>query len=76
MPEVLILGESDLRQCVALDTDAVDCIEACFNTLATQAVIMPPIMRLDLHDANGEVDVKTAYLPGLILIAKLSSPGR
>ncbi len=75
MPEVNILNEADLRQCVVLDGDAVDCVEACFRSLATEAVVMPPILRLDIEAHNGEVDVKTAYLPGVDSFAIKISPG-
>ena len=36
---------------------------------------MPPILRLDIADHNGEVDVKTAYVPGLESFAIKISPG-
>jgi ornithine cyclodeaminase len=36
---------------------------------------MPPILRLDIREANGEVDVKTAYVPGLESFAIKISPG-
>ena len=36
---------------------------------------MPPILRLDVPDHNGEVDVKTAYIPGLAGFAIKISPG-
>ena len=75
MPKIRILAERELRDCVALDLDAVTCIENCFRALATEAVIMPPIMRLDIHAHNGEVDVKTAYLPGVDSFAIKISPG-
>ncbi|MEM7561423.1 MAG: cyclodeaminase [Pseudomonadota bacterium] len=75
MPTVNILNENDLRQCIALDTDAVSCMENCFRTLATEPVIMPPIMRLDIPQRNAEIDVKTAYLPGVDSFAIKISPG-
>lgn len=75
MTQTLILSESDLRSVVQLDLDAVDCIERAFVALATEAVIMPPILRLDIQASNGEVDVKTAYLPGLDSFAIKISPG-
>lgn len=75
MPKVVILSEADLRACVPLDTDAVDCVERAFHLLATAPVVMPPILRLDIAEANGEVDVKTAYLPGLDSFAIKVSPG-
>lgn len=75
MTEVNILTERELRDCIALDHDAIECIENCFRTLAGGKVIMPPIMRLDVHEYNGEVDVKTAYLPGVDSFAIKISPG-
>ena len=74
MPIIKIIGEQDLRGCVVLDAETVQCVEDCFRTLATEAVVMPPIMRIDIHEHNGEVDAKAAYLPGLDSLAvKISS---
>lgn len=75
MSEVNLLSESDLRSCIALDVASVDAIERAFRLLATAAVAMPPILRLDIPEHNGEVDVKTAYLPGLERFAIKVSPG-
>lgn len=75
MPEISILSESDLRTLVPLDAEAVDCVEEAFYRLAGTGVVMPPVMRLDIEDANGEVDVKTAYVPGLASFAIKMSPG-
>jgi ornithine cyclodeaminase len=72
---IVILNEAQLRELVPLDIAAVDCIEHAFRTLATEAVVMPPILRLDIAERNGEVDVKTAYLPGLDSFAIKVSPG-
>ncbi len=75
MPEMTILTEADLRKLVPLDLDAIAIVESAFRALATEAVVMPPILRLDVKDANGEVDVKTAYVPGLGGFAIKISPG-
>ncbi len=75
MSKVILLSESDLRACVALDAAAIDCVEHAFRLLATEKVVMPPILRLDVEEHNGEVDVKTAYLPGLDSFAIKVSPG-
>jgi ornithine cyclodeaminase len=75
MSEVTLLSESDLRSFIALDAASVDAIEHAFRLLATAAVAMPPILRLDIPEHNGEVDVKTAYLPGLERFAIKVSPG-
>ena len=36
---------------------------------------MPPILRLDIPEHRGEVDVKTAYVPGIDGFAIKISPG-
>lgn len=75
MPEITILNEGELRALVQLDIDAVACIERAFTALATQAVVLPPILRLDIEAHNGEVDVKTAYVPDIDSFAIKISPG-
>ncbi|MCE7030890.1 ectoine utilization protein EutC [Jiella avicenniae] len=75
MPQIRILTEAELRQFVTLDVETIDAMEAAFAALATKAVAMPPIMRLDIPEHRGEVDVKTAYVPGLSGFAIKVSPG-
>ena len=75
MTGMTILTEADLRRIVPLDAHAVACVEAAFHALATKAVAMPPILRLDIPDHRGEVDVKTAYVPGIDAFAVKISPG-
>ena len=62
--EIRILTETDLRKAVPLDRTCIEVVEAAFSALAGAGVVMPPIMSMDLPEAQGEVDVKTAYLPG------------
>ncbi|UWR90448.1 ectoine utilization protein EutC [Phaeobacter inhibens] len=75
MPDIRILTEAELRDLVPLDLDAVDCVEQGFTTLAGGKVVMPPIMTLPVPDHNGEVCVKTAYVPGIDSFAMKMSPG-
>jgi ornithine cyclodeaminase len=75
MPEISILTETELRQILPLDTAAVDCIENAFRLLATTDVVMPPILSFHIPDHNGEIDVKTAYVPGIESFAVKMSPG-
>ncbi|PRD44642.1 ornithine cyclodeaminase family protein [Phyllobacterium phragmitis] len=75
MPRMTILTETDLRKIVRLDLDAIACVESAFEALATKAVAMPPILRLDIPEYRGEVDVKTAYIPGVEGFAIKISPG-
>jgi ornithine cyclodeaminase len=75
MSRMTILTEADLRRIVQLDLDAIACVENAFRALATLPVAMPPIMRLDIPEHRGEVDVKTAYVPGIDGFAIKISPG-
>ena len=75
MSRMTILTEADLRKIVRLDAEAVTCVENAFRALATLPVAMPPILRLDIPEHRGEVDVKTAYVPGIDGFAIKISPG-
>jgi ornithine cyclodeaminase len=75
MSRMTILTEAELRRIVPLDLDAVACVETAFRALATLPVAMPPILRLDIPEHRGEVDVKTAYVPGIDAFAIKISPG-
>ncbi|MFD1156568.1 ectoine utilization protein EutC [Roseovarius aestuarii] len=75
MPDIKILTEAELRELVPLDLDAVECVEQGFTTLAGGKVVMPPIMTLLVPDHNGEVCVKSAYVPGIDSFAMKMSPG-
>ena len=75
MTRMKILTEAELRRIVPLDLEAIACVEDAFHALANKAVAMPPILRLDIPEHRGEVDVKTAYVPGLSGFAIKISPG-
>lgn len=75
MATIRILTEHDLRSVLTLDRSAVDCVRNAFRALAEEGVVMPPILRLDIPEERGEVDVKTAYVPGLDGFAIKISPG-
>lgn len=73
--DIRIVTEAQLREVVELDLTTIDVVEKAFEALASGQVVMPPIMSMDLKDANGEVDVKTAYIPGFDGFAIKVSPG-
>jgi ornithine cyclodeaminase len=73
--EILILTEADLRGLVRLDLDTIDVVGRAFAALATGRVVMPPILSMEIPEAHGEVDVKTAYIPGFDGFAIKVSPG-
>ena len=75
MADVTILTERELRDAVRLDRDAVETVEQAFAALGRGDVVMPPILSMNLEDVHGEVDVKTAYIPGFDGFAIKVSPG-
>jgi len=75
MPDITIVTEAELRKTITLDSAIIDTVEEAFVALATKPVAMPPIMRLDIPEHRGEVDVKSAYVPGFSGFAIKVSPG-
>ena len=72
---VTILSEGELRRAIGLDLELIDAIADAFSALASGTVVMPPVLHMALAAVNGEVDVKTAWLPGLPSFAIKVSPG-
>ena len=75
MSRIAVLTETELRALVAVDAEAVAIVEEAFAALAGGGVVMPPVLSMAIEAANGEVDVKTAYVPGLDGFAVKVSPG-
>lgn len=72
---IQIVTEAELRETVKLDLTTVDVIERAFAALAAGDVVMPPIMSMELEAMRGEVDAKTAYIPGFDSFALKVSTG-
>jgi ornithine cyclodeaminase len=75
MHDVLLVTEAELRRAVPLDLAAVDTVERAFLALHQGGVVMPPVLSMALPAVNGEVDVKTAWIPGFDGFAIKVSPG-
>jgi ornithine cyclodeaminase len=73
--DIRIVTEAELRAAVGLDRETVAVIEQAFGALSDGGVVMPPVMSMELAEAHGEVDVKTAYIPGMSGFAIKVSPG-
>lgn len=71
---MLIFTEEEIKRCVHINEEVIEVVEAAFTDLQLKDVQMPPIMRVDIPENNGEVDIKTAYIPGYEMFAlKISS---
>ncbi|RJS59059.1 cyclodeaminase [Bacillus sp. PK3_68] len=72
---MIIFTEKEIRSHVQLNNEAIHAVEEAFTELAMNKVTMPPIMRVDIKENNGEVDVKTAYVAQKDLFALKVSSG-
>jgi ectoine utilization protein EutC len=71
---MLLFTEEEMRQHVQLNQDVISVVEEGFTNITKNNVEMPPIMRIDIPDNNGEVDLKSAYIRGYGMFAiKVSS---
>lgn len=75
MATIRVLIESDLREAVGFGLEELDAIEAVYPLITSGVGSMPPIMRIDVPERNGEIDIKSAYLPGYSGIAVKVSAG-
>jgi ectoine utilization protein EutC len=62
---IVVLNESEIRGSVSLNIEAMEEIKKGFTALAKGDVTLPPILRIDIDENHGEVDVKTAYIHDL-----------
>ncbi|GEB76326.1 cyclodeaminase [Sporolactobacillus inulinus] len=71
---MFLFNEDEIRGCVSLNHSAIEQVEEGFTQLGHGQVVLPPMMRIDIPEHHGEVDVKTAYIKGLDTFAiKVSS---
>jgi ornithine cyclodeaminase len=62
---IVILTEDEIQSCVSLDQEAISVVADGFTSLAAGEVTVPPIVRVDVPEHQGEVDIKTAHVRGL-----------
>ncbi|WP_040492802.1 cyclodeaminase [Ilumatobacter nonamiensis] len=72
---MITLDEATIRGLVGLGADELNAIEAVYPLIASGAASMPPIQRIDVPEHHGEIDIKSAYLPGVDGIAVKVSAG-
>lgn len=75
MSSIRVLVESELRSVIGLDAEGLTVIESVYPIISAGEARMPPIMRIDVGEHNGEIDIKSAYLPGHPGIAVKMSTG-
>jgi ectoine utilization protein EutC len=75
MGTVRVLTENELRGVVGLGEAELLAVEAVYPLISAGVGSMPPIMRVEVPESNGEIDIKSAYLPGYSGIAVKVSAG-
>lgn len=75
MGVIRVLTETDLRSAVGMGAEELAAIESVYPLISAGAGSMPPIMRIDVPENNGEIDIKSAYIPGYSGIAVKVSAG-
>ena len=75
MGTVHVLTRGELTDAVGLGAAELDAIRAVYPLISTGRAQMPPIMRIDVPEHHGEIDVKAAFLPGYDGIAVKVSAG-
>lgn len=69
-----VFHEQAIKDHIQIDARFIPSIEQGYIKLSNGEATMPPIMRIDVPEHNGEVDIKSAYIPGFDGFAvKLSS---
>ncbi|WP_181347516.1 cyclodeaminase [Thalassobacillus sp. CUG 92003] len=69
-----VVTREELERVIHIEPDMIEVVEGAFNALVNRTVWMPPIMRIDVPENNGEVDIKSAYISGYDSFAiKISS---
>lgn len=70
-----VFTRAELETAVRLTREGVDAIAEGFALLSRGAVRQPPILRVDVPEHHGEVDVKSAYVAGWDTFAVKVSTG-
>jgi ectoine utilization protein EutC len=62
---LLLLNESEIRECVGLDLPALSAVEEGFSNLFLGKAVVPPPIGIEVQDPQAEIHVKSAYVIGL-----------
>jgi alanine dehydrogenase len=74
MEEVIILTQSEVQACLSM-SDAIDAVRVAYSAFAKGRVQMPSVQHLDVHQYNGEVDIKSGFVEDFGLIGTKIASG-
>ncbi len=72
---ITVLTEHEIRRLVGFGGDELAAVSKVFPLISAGVGSMPPIQRIDVPEQRGEIDIKSAYLPGIDGIAVKVSAG-
>lgn len=70
-----IFREEEIRELIRVNDEAIGAVEEAFTALSEGKVRQPPVLRVDIPEHRGELDVKTAVIQGEEYFAVKMSSG-
>ncbi len=61
MEDVIILTQTDVQACLSM-SEAINAVKVAYSAFAKGRVQMPSVQHLDVHQYNGEVDIKSGFV--------------
>lgn len=61
MEDIVILTQSEVQACLSMK-EAIKAVKVAYSAFAQGRVQMPSVQHLDVHQYNGEVDVKSGFV--------------
>ncbi|MBY8997664.1 MAG: ornithine cyclodeaminase family protein [Candidatus Thorarchaeota archaeon] len=74
MEDVIILTQSEVQSCLSM-SEAIDAVKVAYSAFAKGRVQMPSVQHLDVHQYNGEVDIKSGFVEDFGLIGTKIASG-
>ncbi len=74
MEEAIILTQSEVQSCLSM-TEAIEAVRTAYSAYANGRVQMPSVQHLDIHQHNGEVDIKSGFVEDFRLIGTKIASG-
>jgi len=61
MEDIILLTQSEVRSCLSMK-EAINAVKVAYSAFASGRVQMPGVQHLDVHQHNGEVDIKSGFV--------------
>ena len=61
MEDTIILTQSEVQACLSM-SEAIEAVKVAYSAFAKGRVQMPSVQHLDVHQYNGEVDIKSGFV--------------